>query len=220
MLNVAIWALCVLHFLLRVVHATRADRGVRLIRVISSAYRGIRTLGRMMGRCGPFYVLALTLLVNLRGAAGILTIERESVGGRINGYGSALWWTAMTLTTMSTDVFPLPPEERLLGLLLAMRSSRSTGARGFSCSVWGDGATVGGGRRQCSSNSLFEVVPQGPRPTAPTRSIICSVRRLSSSRATVASARSCPSRSNLTASAESSSVPSTRVASQDSACPT
>jgi len=35
MLNVAIWALFVLHFLLRVVHATRANRGERLIRVVS-----------------------------------------------------------------------------------------------------------------------------------------------------------------------------------------
>lgn len=152
-LNVVIWALFVLQFLIefiiaprkvaylrqnwltaislvlpalrivriaRVVRAMRAARGVRLVRVISSANRGMRTLGRVMGRRGLSYVPALTLLVNLLGAAGILAFERESIGGGIDGYGSALWWTAMTLTTMGADFFPLTPEGRLLGLLLAI----------------------------------------------------------------------------------------------------
>jgi len=99
-LNVVIWALFVLQFLIefiiaprkvaylrqnwltaislvlpalrivriaRVVRAMRAARGVRLVRVISSANRGMRTLGRVMGRRGLSYVPALTLLVNLRG---------------------------------------------------------------------------------------------------------------------------------------------------------
>lgn len=104
----------------RVVRAMRAARGVRLVRVVSSANRGMRTLGRVMGRRGLSYVLALTLLVNLLGAAGILAFERESVGGGINGYGSALWWTAMTLTTMGADFFPQTAEGRVLGLLLAI----------------------------------------------------------------------------------------------------
>ena len=128
MLNVAIWALFVLHFLLRVVHATRADRGVRLIRVVSSANRGMRTLGRVLSRRELSYILVLTLLGNLRGAADILAFERESAGGRNNGYESALWWTAMTLNTMSADFFPLTLEGWLPGLLLAMRWLRSTGA--------------------------------------------------------------------------------------------
>lgn len=152
-LNIALWALFVLHFLLefiiapskgrylqrnwltavslvlpairvlrvaRVVRALRATRGVRLLRVVSSANRGMRTLGRVMGRRGLSYVLALTLLVNLLGAAGILAFEREAAGGAIAGYGSALWWTAMTLTTMGADYFPRTPEGRVLGLLLAI----------------------------------------------------------------------------------------------------
>lgn len=152
-INLAIWGLFALHFVLefviaprkraylrhnwltavslllpafrvvriaRVVRALRAARGVRLVRVVSSANRGMRTLGRVMGRRGLSYVLALTLLVNLLGAAGILAFERESSDGAIAGYGSALWWTAMTLTTMGADYFPLTPEGRVLGLLLAI----------------------------------------------------------------------------------------------------
>jgi voltage-gated potassium channel len=152
-LNITIWVLFVLHFLLeftiaprkaaylrhnwltavslilpalrvvriaRVVRAMRAARGVRLVRVVSSANRGMRTLGRVMGRRGLAYVLALTLLVNLLGAAGILAFESETTGSAITGYGTALWWTAMTLTTMGADYFPHTAEGRVLGLLLAI----------------------------------------------------------------------------------------------------
>jgi voltage-gated potassium channel len=73
-----------------------------------------------MGRRGLGYVLALTLLVNVVGAAGILAFERDVPGGGIDGFGTALWWTAMTLTTMGADVFPRTGEGRLLGLLLAI----------------------------------------------------------------------------------------------------
>lgn len=65
-------------------------------------------------------MLALTLLVNLLGAAGIFAFERDSSNGAITSHGSALWWTAMTLTTMGADYFPRTPEGPVLGLLLAI----------------------------------------------------------------------------------------------------
>jgi voltage-gated potassium channel len=73
-----------------------------------------------MGRRGLGYVVALTLLVNLLGAAGIYAFERHLAGGAIDGFGTALWWTAMTLTTMGADYFPRTAEGRVLGLLLAV----------------------------------------------------------------------------------------------------
>jgi voltage-gated potassium channel len=102
----------------RVLRVMRAARGARLVRVVSSVNRGMRTLGRVMGRRGLSYVLALTLLVNVLGAAGMLAFE-GGPSGAINGFGTALWWTAMTLTTMGADSFPRSPEGRVLGLLLA-----------------------------------------------------------------------------------------------------
>lgn len=104
----------------RAARVLRAARGARLVRVVGSMNRGMRTLGRVMGRRGLGYVLALTLLVNVIGAAGILAFERDVPGGGIDGFGTALWWTAMTLTTMGADVFPRTGEGRLLGLLLAI----------------------------------------------------------------------------------------------------
>ena len=106
--------------MLRFVRLLRAARGARLLRVVSTANRGMRSLGRVMGRRGLGYVLALTALVNLLGAAGIYAFERDVPSGSISGFGVALWWTAMTLTTMGADYFPQTAEGRLLGLLLAV----------------------------------------------------------------------------------------------------
>lgn len=105
---------------LRVLRVVRTVRGARLVRVVSTANRGMRSLGRVMGRRGLGYVVMLTLLINVLGAAGIYTFEREVSGGPITSFGVALWWTAMTLTTMGSDYFPLTAEGRLLGLLLAI----------------------------------------------------------------------------------------------------
>lgn len=106
--------------LLRVVRVLRAARGLRLFRVVSSANRAMRTLSRVMGRRGLGYVLVLTLFVNVLGAAGMYALERDVPGSGLTGFGTSLWWTAMTLTTMGADTFPRTPEGRMLGLLLAI----------------------------------------------------------------------------------------------------
>ncbi len=97
----------------------RAARGLRLLRVVSSVNRGMRSLGRVMGRHGFGYVLSLTALVIVGGAAGIYAFERNALGTAVTDFGSALWWTAMVITTMGSDYFPRSPEGRLLCLLLA-----------------------------------------------------------------------------------------------------
>lgn len=107
----------------RVVRAARglgALRGARLVRIVSGANRGMRALARVMGRRGFGYVAMLTLLVTVAGASGMYAFERGVPESGIDSFGSALWWTAMTLTTMGADTFPKTPEGRLLCLLLAV----------------------------------------------------------------------------------------------------
>lgn len=104
----------------RAARALRAVRGTRLLRVVSRANRGMRALGRVMGRRGFGYVVALTALVTAAGAAGMFAFEHDVPGGGLGNFGSALWWTAMTLTTMGSDYFPKTAEGRLLCLLLAI----------------------------------------------------------------------------------------------------
>lgn len=106
---------------LYVLRATRATRGIRLVRLISSLNRGMGVLGATMGRRGFGYVAAFTIVVTLAGAAGMLAFEKQLPnGGGLNGYGTALWWTAMIMTTMGSEYWPATPEGRLLCFLLAL----------------------------------------------------------------------------------------------------
>lgn len=104
---------------LRVLRAARAVRGARLLRVVTGLNRGMRALGRSMGRRGFGYVSALTLIVIVAGAAGMLALERDAVGG-LPDYPSALWFTIMLLTTIGSEYWPRTPEGRLLCLLLSL----------------------------------------------------------------------------------------------------
>ena len=104
-----------------VLRAARAARGVRLVRVVGSLNRGMRALGATMGRRGFGYVIALTTIVTLAGAAGMYAFENANPDGRgLNDYGAALWWTAMIMTTMGSEYWPQTAEGRVLCVLLAL----------------------------------------------------------------------------------------------------
>ncbi len=80
----------------------------------------MRALGASMGRRGFGYVSVLTVIVTVVGAAGMLAFENEASGGRLNDYGSALWWTAMIMTTMGSEYWPQTAEGRVLCFLLSL----------------------------------------------------------------------------------------------------
>lgn len=96
-------------------------RSTRLLRVVSSLNRSMRALGASMGRRGMGYVLMLTLLVLMAGAAGMFAFENEVTGpGGFEDFGAALWWTAMLLTTMGSSYWPETAAGRILCLLLSL----------------------------------------------------------------------------------------------------
>lgn len=103
----------------RVLRVARAARGLRLLRVVTSLNRGMKAISASFGRRGFGYVLALTLIVNLAGAAGMYAFEHEMPRGFVS-YGAALWWTAMLLTTMGTEYWPQTAEGRVLCFLLSV----------------------------------------------------------------------------------------------------
>ena len=104
----------------RALRAARVARGLRLFRLVASVNRGLGSLGAHMSRRGIGYVLALTLLVLVAGSAGIYAFEGAAAGdGGLDSYGAALWWTAMLLTTLGSDYWPLSAEGRVLCLLIA-----------------------------------------------------------------------------------------------------
>ena len=105
----------------RVLRLGRSVRAIRVARLITSFNRGMRALGTTMRTRGFPYVLALTVVVLLLGAAGMFVFERDQ--GNQTGFatfGAALWWTAMLLTTMGSEFWPRSPEGRLVCLLLSM----------------------------------------------------------------------------------------------------
>lgn len=105
----------------RVLRFARAARGLRLVKVVGTANRGMNSLKASLGRRGLGYVLAITVLVGLLGAAGMLAFEPASeVQGGFTSYADALWWTAMLLTSMGSQFWPQTPEGRILCLLLSL----------------------------------------------------------------------------------------------------
>lgn len=103
----------------RLLRLARAGRGLRLVRVVSSLNRGMKALGSSLSRRGFGYVIALTVLVTLAGAAGIYALENQAVGGP-DSYGEALWWTAMLMTTLGSEYWPQTVEGRALCVMLAL----------------------------------------------------------------------------------------------------
>lgn len=104
-----------------VLRAGRAIRGLTLARVLTAFNRGLRSLRRTMGQFAFGYVVMLTVLVTLLGAAGMYTFERTSDGDRgLHTFGDALWFTAMLMTTSGSDYWPATAEGRVLCFLLAL----------------------------------------------------------------------------------------------------
>lgn len=104
----------------RVLRAARFARGVRLVRVLTSLNRGLKALGASLGRQGFSYVLAATLIVIFAGAAGMYAFEREVPDTGIESYGSAVWFTAMLITSIGTDYAPRTGEGRVLCFIIAL----------------------------------------------------------------------------------------------------
>ncbi|MDZ7854069.1 MAG: ion transporter [Halomonas sp.] len=103
----------------RLLRVARVGRGLRLFRVVSSLNRGMRALGASLQRRGFGYILALTVLVALAGAAGMFAFESDVPDG-LDTYGEALWWTGMIMTTMGSQYWPVTFEGRLLCVLLSL----------------------------------------------------------------------------------------------------
>ena len=104
----------------RLLRASRAVRGLRLVKVLGSINRGMRALSATMGRRGFGYVVMLTVVVTLIGAAGMYAFERNPAGRGLNDYGSALWFTSMIVTTMGSEYWPQTAEGRVLCFFLSL----------------------------------------------------------------------------------------------------
>lgn len=105
----------------RFLRAASALRGFRLVKIVGTANRSMNALRRTLARRKFGYVAGLTLLVLVLGAAGMLNFEpAKEVPGGFRSYGDALWWTAMLLTSIGSQYWPVTTEGRLLTVLLSL----------------------------------------------------------------------------------------------------
>jgi voltage-gated potassium channel len=104
----------------RAVTVFPAFHGTRLVRILASLDRAMRALGQSMRRRGFGYVVALTGLVLLGGAAGMYAFEQRGPG--FENYPTALYWTLMLMTTIGSEYWPHTPEGRVLCVILSVYS--------------------------------------------------------------------------------------------------
>ncbi len=103
----------------RLLRVGRAARGLRAARLVSGLNRARTTIHQALAKRHALgYVIALTVSVTFIGAAGLLSFEQHT--GMFEGYAHALWWTAMLLTTMGSERWPVTAEGRVLCLALAI----------------------------------------------------------------------------------------------------
>lgn len=106
---------------LRVLRAARALRGARLVRIVGAANRSMRALRATLRRRQFGYVAGLTVLIVFLGAAGMVSFEPVAeVEGGFTSYAHALWWTAMLITSIGSDFWPVTTAGRILALLLSV----------------------------------------------------------------------------------------------------
>lgn len=104
----------------RIFRFAALSRGSGLVKVVGSVNRGMRSLAAALGRRGFGYVVATTVMITVGGAAAMYAFEHAVPGTGITGYWSAVWWTAMVMTTMGSDYFPRTMQGRVLCVMLAL----------------------------------------------------------------------------------------------------
>jgi voltage-gated potassium channel len=104
--------------LFRVAQVLQLTRGIRLVRVVASLDRGLKSINSTMQRRAVGYVVVITAIVVFTGAAGMYALEKDVQG--FKSYGDSLWYTAMLTTSIGSQYWPASAEGRLLSFLLAL----------------------------------------------------------------------------------------------------
>lgn len=149
-LQLAIWAVFIVHFLLGIaispdrgrylrrnwltalsliVPFLRAFRALRVVRVLRATNslrvaagfnRAARSLQASLAWTRAGYAAGLSLTAVLLGSAALLMFEAEASRSQITDYGEALWWAAATLTTVGAASEPVTIGGRLVALVLML----------------------------------------------------------------------------------------------------
>lgn len=120
MLSLALPALRIVR-IIRVVHLAQATRVAPFSHSLVALHRGLAALGATLRRRGFAYMLILTMVVTLLGAAVMVGVEKGAADPEgIHDHGSAVWWTAMLMTTLGPPSWPVTVAGRVFCFILAL----------------------------------------------------------------------------------------------------
>lgn len=112
----------------------RPLRALRLVTVVLNLTR--RTTDWARGRLAV-YVSATTVLLVVVAALAVLDAERGAPDASITSFGDALWWAAVTITTVGYgDLFPVTTAGRLVALGLMVGGIGLIGFVTGSLATW------------------------------------------------------------------------------------
>lgn len=105
---------------LRVLQVLRATRALPVLRLLIFGGRGSGAAVVLLRRRRLGQLALVSVLVVLIGAASGYALEAGAPDAAITGFGDALWWSAALVTTVGSELYPVTPPGRVLGILLML----------------------------------------------------------------------------------------------------
>lgn len=105
---------------LRLFRVVQALRLLKLMVLVSALTKAWSTARFIFGRHGLSYTLLVALVLVLAATVAVTHFERDG-GGSIDSFETALWWAAVTATTVGYgDTFPVTPAGRGIAVFLML----------------------------------------------------------------------------------------------------
>ncbi len=105
---------------LRLLRVLRATRALPLFRLLVFGGRGSQGVLVLLKRRRLGQIGLISVLVMLIGAALGFILENGVPGSQMETFGDALWWSATTVTTVASEIYPVTLGGRILGFLLIL----------------------------------------------------------------------------------------------------
>lgn len=106
--------------ILRVLGILRAARALPIFRLLVFGGRSSGATLVLLKRRRLGQLAIVSALVILIGAAMGFILESGASGSQMETFGDALWWSAATVTTVASEVYPVTAGGRILGFLLML----------------------------------------------------------------------------------------------------
>lgn len=116
-LDVLIVLLPFLKFL-RLARVLRATRALPVFRLLVFGGRGSESTLELLRRRRFGQLGIISVMVVLIGASVGYLLEVEANSSQIENFGDALWWSATTITTVGSELYPVTVGGRILAFLL------------------------------------------------------------------------------------------------------